>query len=279
MPSLQYRVGCQRRTERSQAPPLGQKMELQSRLSLPRQRQQPPSRAACAPQIKAGDRVILRCWCCLGGSRADASGSDRASGQEAREEPWPTCHAVPCRATPRQSGHLCFCSALLRVFLESLQSDRCQFHLLTAPHCWRFLSPSILACSFLASLSAGCLLRHETADQSAINSPPSPTRANVQAVVRTWSSPTPTSPSSSSSPSYLDYEVPKCKQRDCRVPELTQTHHDANRMGGGEGEEGREELSSNGHKVAVRQASLPPSLRDSPYLGRLRRSRRGQTIM
>lgn len=90
-----------------------------------------------------------------------------------------------------------------------------------------------------------------------------PTRGNVQPVVRTWSSPIPSpAHSSSSPPSYLDCEVYKCKQRDCRVPELTQTHHDANRMGGGGGEEGKEKLSSNGHKVAVCQASLW----DSPYL-------------
>lgn len=125
------------------------------------------------------------------------------------------------------------------------------------------LPPSTLACSFLASLSAGCLLFAPTRDSRSIGYQQStPTRGNVQPVVRTWSSPiaSPCHSSSSSSPSYLDCEVSKCKQRDCRVPELTQTHHDANRMGGEEGE-GKEKLSSNGHKVAVCQASLW----DSPY--------------
>lgn len=66
-----------------------------------------------------------------------------------------------------------------------------------------------------------------------------PTRGNVQPVVHTWSSPIPSSPPLSSFLSYLDCRLYKCKQRDCRVPELTQTHHDANRMGGGQGGEGK----------------------------------------
>lgn len=102
-------------------------------------------------------------------------------------------NAIPCRATPCQSGHFCFCSTLLCVLQETPQSDRCQLHLLTASlHCCVSLPPFILACSFLAALSVGCLLFALTRGSRSIGYQQSTTtRGNVQPVVRTWSSPFP----------------------------------------------------------------------------------------
>lgn len=132
---------------------------------------------------------------------------------------YPTCHAMP-----RQSGHFCFCSALLRVFKARLQSDRCHSRCQIATHCFPWPVYS------LAVLPVRCLFDvRQPINRCAINSPSYRGKMYNQSCVRGAFFP----PSASILTTCMDCKVIDVNNVTVvRAPSLTQTLHGTYRIGG-----------------------------------------------
>lgn len=174
---------------------------------------------ACTPQIK----WVTECVCGGGGSGLHIHQVQIASQSESRrggtlDSVYPTCHAMP-----RQSGHFCFCSALLRVFKGRLQSDRCHSRCQIATHCFP------LARLFPRRVVCALFIRHKTTDQS-VRYQQSIVQGKMcnQSCVR-GAFP----PSASILTTCMDRKVIDVNNVTVvRAPSLTQTLHGAYRMGG-----------------------------------------------
>lgn len=115
---------------------------------------------ACTPQIK----WVTECVCGGGGGLVCTSIRLR-SHLNLRGD---TLHSVyaTCHAMPRQSGHFCFCSALLRVFKGRPQSDRCHSRCQIATYCfpWPVYSLAVLPARYFFDI-------RQPINRCAINSP------------------------------------------------------------------------------------------------------------